>query len=209
MSVSVDKFRSFVIAIHDEYGCLLLKSSKKGGDEVFQLPGGRLEEGDLAPDKSEVGEGSRDSGMNVSPRDESFRVAAARELYEETGLDFRSQLQMLKKLNIDLPEKWRFFYLNITNFSCPSHQGTGTNGRQYNTGLPGQIIECLQSLLYKFSRKDSNPPNFPLKLSPEHTDFIFEKDLVEASRLVKSHSKGICSKALLLYNQTSSLYNQQ
>ncbi|KAJ1608531.1 hypothetical protein OIY81_2607 [Cryptosporidium canis] len=205
MSISVDKFRSFVIAIHDEYGCLLLKSSKKGEDDVFQLPGGRLEEGDLAPDKSEVGEGTRGSGMSVSPSDESFRVAAARELYEETGLDFRSQLQMLKKLDLDLPKKWRFFYLNITNFSCPSNQGAGTSGHYYNTGLPGQILECLQSLFYKFSRKDSNPAHFQLKLSPEHTDFIFEKDLVEASRLVKSHSKGICSKALLLYSQTCSL----
>lgn len=189
-TIQIHKFRSFVIAIHDEYGCLLLKSSKKGSIGVFQLPGGRLDERDVALSELKV---------NGVPGEESFKVAAARELYEETGMDFRNQLQLLQPLNFDLPKKWRFFYLNITHYYL-------TGGDQLNADNDGvSYLKPFQLVFEYFNsmfKDHSNNTHFQLKLSSEHEDFLFEKDLVKASKLVKFHSKGMSSKALLLYKQT-------
>lgn len=187
------KFRSFVIAIHDEYGCLLLKSSKKGKSGYFQLPGGRLDERDLL---------LSDFKVNGVPGEDSFKVAAARELYEETGLDFRNKLQLLKPLNFDLPEKWRFFYLNITYYDLEGGDKQNTDDDDNSGFSYFKPIQLVFEYLSSIFKDHSNGSNFQLKLSSEHEDFMFEKDLVKASKLVKYHSKGISSRALLLYKQS-------
>lgn len=197
---SVTKFRSFIIVIHQEYGCLLLKSSKKNKDNVFQLPGGRLDEEDLIINQSKVKNDDYNNKINMVPEEDSFKVAAARELYEETGIDFRNRLHMLKPLKFDLPKKWRFFYLNITNTEITENQDKNKSNQNYYFKPFQEITKYFKSIYCIFNN------NFNLKLSKEHESFLFEKDLVKASELVKFHSKGVCSKALLLFKQNYQTY---
>ncbi len=77
--------RSFIICKHDRYGYLLLEANKKRkGGRHYQLPGGHVDRQEIA-DHGEV---------------EACRVAAARELYEETGLDLRNCLNRLVPVDI-------------------------------------------------------------------------------------------------------------
>ncbi|KAH8583457.1 hydrolase [Cryptosporidium sp. chipmunk genotype I] len=203
----LDKFRSFVIVIHEEYGCLLLKSSKKGKYDIFQLPGGRLDEKDLMIINSETSNDLHEYNniINMVPRESSFKIAAARELYEETGLDFRNRLDMLKPLEFDLPKKWRFFYLNITNFEMVENQD---KNRSYYFNSLEEIFKYFKSIIYNIMYNCFNVTNINIRLSKEHESFLFEKDLVKASELVKSHSKGFCAKALLLFKENYKIYTK-
>ncbi len=99
--------RAFIIAKHDRHGYLLLEANKKRkGGRHYQLPGGHVDRQELA-DYGEV---------------EACRVAAARELYEETGLDLRSCLHRLTPVDLNaageegnryLCMQYLFFKLNI------------------------------------------------------------------------------------------------
>ncbi|OII72817.1 uncharacterized protein cubi_03687 [Cryptosporidium ubiquitum] len=197
---SVNKFRSFIIVIHQKYGCLLLKSSKKSEHDIFQLPGGRLDEKDLIINQLEMNNDDYNIKTHILPKEDSFKVAAARELYEETGMDFRNRLHMLKPLEFDLPKKWKFFYLDITNTEITENQCQNKSDRNCYFKPFQKIAKYFISILYTLNNC-FNTTNFHLKLSKEHESFLFEKDLVKASQLVQSHSKGICSKALLLFKQ--------
>ncbi|OLQ16375.1 NUDIX domain protein [Cryptosporidium hominis] len=198
----LNKFRSFIIVIHQEYGCLLLKSTKKSEYDIFQLPGGRLDEKDLMINVSEAN--NNNSRINPIPTENAFKIAAARELYEETGLDFRNRLYMLKPLKFDLPNKWRFFYLNITNYEVVNQN----QNKNYYFNIFQEISQYFNSIIFKTKNNNIDVNNINIKLSKEHESFLFEKDLVKASQLVKSHSKGVCSKALLLFQQSYQIYTK-
>ncbi|KAK9171155.1 NUDIX domain protein [Cryptosporidium meleagridis] len=204
-----NKFRSFIIVIHQEYGCLLLKSTKKSKYDIFQLPGGRLDEKDLLINLSEANSNSNDNnnnnnGINPIPTENAFKIAAARELYEETGLDFRNRLNMLKPLKFDLPIKWRFFYLNITNYEIVNQN----QNKNYYFNIFQEFSQYFKSIMFNTKNNNTDVKNINIKLSKEHESFLFEKDLVKASQLVESHSKGICSKALLLFKQNYQIFTK-
>eukprot|EP00802_Teleaulax_amphioxeia_P021744 Tamp_22122.p1 GENE.Tamp_22122~~Tamp_22122.p1 ORF type:complete len:296 (-),score=25.57 Tamp_22122:51-938(-) len=69
--------RAFLIVRHCDHGYLLLEACKKRkGGRHFQLPGGHVDAHEL----EQYGDA------------EGSRIAAARELHEETGIDFRDRL---------------------------------------------------------------------------------------------------------------------
>ncbi|KAF7458797.1 NUDIX domain protein [Cryptosporidium felis] len=189
------KQRSFVIVIHDEHGCLLLKSSneKKG----YQLPGGRLDEQDKQA-AGAMASSSPPMPLLEAKVEEAFRIGAARELFEETGLDYRNRTHLLKPLKYSLPKEWRFFALNITNEDSLSQSFSTLKP------MPLCILRFFHAIFKSHKELFSpveclNAPNFYLKLSPEHSGFRFEKDLTKASELIRYHSKGICSKAVTMF----------
>lgn len=94
-------FRSFIFVIHPDHGYLLLHCTrKKNKPNHFQLPGGHV-------DDVEFEEAAR-----MYPQEplqqllHAGRLAGARELFEETGLDVRTSLHRLApaKLYKDPPE---------------------------------------------------------------------------------------------------------
>jgi len=106
------------------------------------------------------------------------RIAAVRELYEETGIDLRSKLERLKPVRLQVNSheslfcqfKKRMFYKVILKDSDFCTTGSKPMG-------------------------DSSPP-LMLKLSEEHQGFRFVSNMSQAVLLLVEHSGGKVSKAL-------------
>eukprot|EP01084_Bolivina_argentea_P086911 157040_1 len=147
------KFRSFVIAYDQRYGYLLLSAYKKKKGVHYQLPGGHI-------DKSE---------LNSYSLEEASKIAANRELFEETG--------------IKITDMSRLIYLNF-----------GIKNRTYF----GLLLDETDSLNNKNTKSLDDTQHFYLKLSHEHTGFIFEKDIKKAIVMIKQHSGGKNSEALAM-----------
>lgn len=69
-----DKVRAFVLARHPRHGLLLLQASKRKKGVHYQIPGGHVDEPEIEAHGLKSG----------------CRAAAARELFEETGIDLRA-----------------------------------------------------------------------------------------------------------------------
>ena len=95
------KFRSFLIIYHTEYGFLLLEAYKAKKGKHYQLAGGHV-------DKDEL----HTQGLMIASK-----IAAIRELYEETGLNFGTSDELKSRLErLDLGIENRMYYrLIITN----------------------------------------------------------------------------------------------
>ena len=155
--------RAFVIAMHREHGVLLLQAEKRKKGVHFQLPGGRI-------DKQEVDQyGNSLEGAQ--------RAAAARELFEETGIDLRGESSS-RLIRLDFPESLQssignrrcFFFLDLCDEDAPSADHD--------------------------SQRPITGEDFKLKISKEHIGFMFERNIERAAVAVKKHSGGKCSKAL-------------
>jgi hypothetical protein len=85
-----DDYRAFVFAIHPLHGILLLRCTrKKKKGSHFQAPGGHIDKEDFDDAVSNTS-----GGCNQGPAMliRACKKGAARELYEETGIDLRSEL---------------------------------------------------------------------------------------------------------------------
>eukprot|EP01012_Entosiphon_sulcatum_P029976 TRINITY_DN3675_c0_g1_i4.p2 TRINITY_DN3675_c0_g1~~TRINITY_DN3675_c0_g1_i4.p2 ORF type:complete len:168 (+),score=28.94 TRINITY_DN3675_c0_g1_i4:24-506(+) len=149
--------RAFVFAHHPQHGFLLLQADKKRkGGLHFQVPGGHVD----------------DVEVKTHGLERACTVAAARELFEETGIDIRNALDRL------IPARDR-------------------NGRhlivkdRYFYALQLSDADSIQNGLPPLSGEP-----FPLRLSHEHTGFTFMKDQLKAADAVESHSGGKVTKAL-------------
>jgi 8-oxo-dGTP pyrophosphatase MutT (NUDIX family) len=81
-----DDFRAFVFATHPTYGMLLLYCTrKKSKPPHFQAPGGHVDKEDFVTSS----EGGREGPALLM---HACKIGASRELFEETGIDIRSQL---------------------------------------------------------------------------------------------------------------------
>jgi hypothetical protein len=128
---------------------------------------------------------SRTEAEATSDADEQLQMAAragaARELYEETGMDFLRQLDRfqpaaLKKAagSKGLPNELKsrlFYFLTVSDRDFPSNgvAPVGTSGRYLH-----------------------------LRHSVEHSDYIFQPEPTEAAEMLKYHSGGKCGQAFLM-----------
>ena len=151
--------RAFVVARHPTHGTLLLQANKaKKGGLHYQLPGGHVDQDEL----------------DALGPDKAAKAAAARELFEETGIDVRTRLGRLQKVPRVCGPKRTFYVMDLRD--------TDAVGRTPPLPRPmdGQVVGS----------------QFTLKLSHEHTGFTFEPELEQAADLVIKHSGGHCSTAL-------------
>jgi len=126
-------YTGFIFVVHEEHGMLLLfctRKVKKG--HHFQLPGGHIDdhEFEYARDKH----GAEPNTMTNAILLEACMMGAARELYEETGIDVRSQLDRLEpaalkdsnngsnQLTCMLKNKC-YFYLSVNDEDFPKGDG--------------------------------------------------------------------------------------
>ena len=85
-----DDYRAFIFATHPLYGILLLRCTrKKNKGPHFQAPGGHIDKEDF---EDAVSNTPGDSKQGRTLLTQACKIGAARELYEETGMDIRSEL---------------------------------------------------------------------------------------------------------------------
>ena len=126
-------YRGFAFVIHNTHGMLLLhctRKPKKGPH--FQLPGGHIDayEFQYAAEKCGTGASTREVLL------EAAKMGTARELFEETGMDLRGQLDRFdptplwtgsdsdSQLNCMMEHKC-YFTVNVTDDDFPIGNGEG------------------------------------------------------------------------------------
>ncbi|GBG25103.1 Hypothetical Protein FCC1311_013202 [Hondaea fermentalgiana] len=139
--------KAFVIAHHDTLGYLVLKAFKNRKGIHGQLPGGNLDFDDASP-----------------------AFGAAREVFEETGIDLRANLARLR----------------LAVFPDGTTQ---LKGRQF-------FRLTLTDADAVGDRAPDSGEDFRLNLSDEHVGFVFEKDAENLALMIDQHSGGKCSRAV-------------
>ena len=93
-------YRGFVMAIHPEHGYMLLHCTrKKKKPNHFQLPGGHVDDFEFK-DAAAVHPDDPKAQLQLAGQ-----MGSARELYEETGMDLRAQLNRLQPAKLYAKEK--------------------------------------------------------------------------------------------------------
>lgn len=91
---SENDYRAFCLLLHSQNGALLLYCTrKKKKPPHYQLPGGHV-------DEAEFKQVSQNAGRFITQEQlyQSARLGCVREIYEETGIDLRSQLDRLRPM---------------------------------------------------------------------------------------------------------------
>jgi 8-oxo-dGTP pyrophosphatase MutT (NUDIX family) len=132
-------FRGFIFVVHAAYGLLLLQCTRKKNKPLhWQLPGGHI-------DDPEFEEAARQSSDKKTQLLIAGKIGAARELFEETGIDVRSKLDRLEPASLRTEAKvkhgveilqneynYRLFYLlTVTDddFATKGEIPFGTDGK--------------------------------------------------------------------------------
>lgn len=167
-------YRGFIFVVHEEHGMVLLKCTrKKSKGPHFQVPGGHVDE----PEFLEAAQKFNDRSSQLL---QACRSGAARELYEETGMDVRQRLERLEMADVmesgneTLKNEYKhrlFFYLWVNDEDFLQN-----GGGVAPLGAEGAHLR--------------------LKLSVEHSGFIFQSEPEVAVEMLKQHSGGKVSEAL-------------
>lgn len=118
------------------------------------------------------------------------RIGAAREFFEETGIDLRQSLDRIKSLRtFGIGSGSRFvFELLLTQEDSLDHEGDSIGeGHDHNQPVASSMPITGES--------------FRLRLCSEHTGFCFVESLHHAANLTSQHSGGFSSSALLQYSE--------
>ncbi|KAL7526151.1 hypothetical protein ACHAWF_001650 [Thalassiosira exigua] len=182
-----DDYRGFIFATHPVYGMLLLHCTrKKKKGPHFQAPGGHVDEVDFKDARGRNLGSSKDGPALLML---ACKIGAAREIFEETGIDIRSNLDRLHPVrlhensneSIFCEHKKRLFFkicLDDRDF--------------FTDGIESKVALGLNQPM------NNKPPPLMLKLSDEHQGFMFEPDATKSVDLLVQHSGGKVSSALRL-----------
>lgn len=196
---TTDDYRAFLFAQHPIHGLLLLYCSrKKNKPPHFQAPGGHVDKEDFDEALTRLQDTTTSSSTSVDGVGTSHpllllacKIGAARELYEETGIDLRNRLDRLQPVQLRKSEKDNellptLFVLKHRLFFkiCFKDDDFETKG-----------FDSMVSLGLSQSM-NTEAPMLMLKLSEEHQGFRFEPDPRRAVDLLTHHSGGKVSKAL-------------
>lgn len=132
-------YRGFIFVVHAAYGLMLLQCTRKKKKPLhWQLPGGHIDDFEFI-----------EAGCQSSDRNNQLliagRIGAARELYEETGLDVRSKLDRLEPASLRTKTKIKhgvellknefnfrlFYFLSVTDedFASKGETPCGADAR--------------------------------------------------------------------------------
>jgi len=143
-----------------------------------------MDDADLESAKSQTATVSEDAALLTA-----HRICAARELYEETGIDVKDRTGRLEAAWVG-EHRWTvdgqdtgcvlknrcYFRLELEDDDFPKQ-----------SEHPGIVLQAPI---------DDKGSHLKLRLSKEHSGYRFETDVKEAAKSVKKHSGGIGSEAL-------------
>ncbi|KAL7564295.1 hypothetical protein ACA910_014357 [Epithemia clementina (nom. ined.)] len=185
-------YRGFIFLVHKDHGLMLLHCTRKNDKPPhWQLPGGHVDETEFL----DAALKSQDPQTQLLL---ACKAGAARELYEETGMDFRSRLDRMEPAQLrrqsannkkdekavnELKERF-FFLLNVNDEDFPS-----TNGEAKAARSSTRALQAPQG---------KAGPHLRLLMSHEHSGFTFVLEPTRAAEMLIHHSGGKCSEALLM-----------
>jgi NTP pyrophosphohydrolases including oxidative damage repair enzymes len=189
-------YRGFVFVIHNTHGMLLLhctRKPKKGPH--YQLPGGHVDDFEFehAAKQYENKDTSASPAVVVNKiLLEAARMGTARELFEETGMDVRAQLHRLEPVRLykdgdgtfleNALQNKLYFFLNVTD-------------KDFFTGTQD---EDEAALTYPHGESGKH---LGLKISHEHSGFMFENNPLDSIEKLAKHSGGAGGMALRMSMQ--------
>ncbi|KAL3769022.1 hypothetical protein ACHAWO_006788 [Cyclotella atomus] len=173
-----DDYKAFILPI-SKHGILLLYCTRKNSKGPHhQLPGGHVDTEDF------------DQAAKMNPNAigtdhllQACKIGAARELFEETGMDLRSTIDRLVPIQV--------------------RQSSDDEGKLL-CQFKKRIFFSVEVSEYDFFTKgagfvkamNKNLSHLKLKLSHEHQGFVFEPSLAKAADLLNKHSGGKITTAL-------------
>ena len=189
---TADDYRAFLFAQHPIHGMLLLYCSrKKKKPPHFQAPGGHVDNEDFESALSRLKKINAYNNCSHPLLVLACKIGAARELYEETGIDIRNDLDRLHPVKIREKDNGVFTKSHVLKHRlffkiCFGDEDFVTEG-----------FDSKDKLGWSRSMNDT-PPMLMIKLSHEHQGFTFEPDPKRAVDLLINHSGGKVSTALEL-----------
>ncbi|EPR60659.1 putative NUDIX hydrolase domain protein [Toxoplasma gondii RUB] len=214
-TTAMEDLRGFAIAWRAAGGFLVLRSEKKSKGLHFQIPGGHAE---FPQDAASAADFLAHQTVPVAPHsfsasgkgpepenkkkhvdeEEVARATCARELYEETGIDVREDLNRLVPLASAGvgPFKNRFyFFLHLTD-ELLANAPLAIQAEDASKGK-------TRTLLYP-DNYDHQSPELQVQLAVglnEHTGFRLVSSAEEAAHLVTKHAGGRSTRALKAFQR--------
>jgi len=138
-----EDYRGFILVQHEQYGLMMLRCTrKKSKPPHWQLPGGHVDDFEFVQAAAATNNGDRSSQLL-----HAGQQGAARELFEETGIDIRNQLDRLQPADLHRETKKKdkflsneykhrlFYTVTLTDDDFPQH-GVAAMG----TEIPGNSL---------------------------------------------------------------------
>jgi len=198
---TTDDYRAFLFGQHPIHGLLLLYCSrKKNKPPHFQAPGGHVDKEDFDEALTRLQDTATSSSSSSSSVDGNTahpllllacKIGAARELYEETGIDLRNHLDRLQPVQLRKSEKDNGLFPTTCVLKHRLFFKICFTDDDFETkGFDSMVALGLSQSM------NTEAPMLMLKLSHEHQGFRFEPDARRAVELLTQHSGGKVSKAL-------------
>jgi 8-oxo-dGTP pyrophosphatase MutT (NUDIX family) len=216
LSQGVD-YRAFGLLIHKTYGAILLHCTrKKKKPPHYQLPGGHVDADDFQKTII-VDFGSGTTTTNSPPPPPllftskqlflAARMGCAREIYEETSFDFRSDDAIDRLLPMILYDT-KSINNNNNNNNNNNHSPVLINEYKHRIFFVAEVRDAdfvkppsSGSVRYATLPQEDYHCNVMLQLSVEHSGFRFVKSPSEVVQQLKFHSGGKVSQAVAMaYN---------
>lgn len=143
--------KAFLFLVHRDHGLLLLYTTrKKSKGPHYQVPGGHVEQDDFDA-ASKIKQKSAEKDYLLA-----YKIGAARELYEETGIDLRDSLDRLQPAKLRLPkDETSCDYKGRIFFSAEIFDGDVALQHNRNRGvLTSSLTQAL----------DKIPPNIMVRI---------------------------------------------
>ena len=190
-------YRAFIICRHNDYGILLLHCTrKKKKGPHFQLPGGHIDEPEFLAAARQHPANTQNQLLVAA------KMGGARELFEETGIDVRkSALERLEA--VELRDKTDHKH----SLSCELHHRLyfmmNVDDSDFPLKLEKDTKEKIPIGFYTPMKGEGG--HLMLKLSHEHSGFLFEPNMTVAAQMIQPHSGGYGSKALKMLHSHNEL----
>ena len=186
---TTEDYRAFLFAQHPIHGLLLLYCSrKKNKSPHFQAPGGHVDKEDF--DEALIRLQDTTASSSYPLLTSACKIGAARELYEETGIDLRNDLARLQPVQLQKVKKDGSVATTYILKQRLFFKICFTDADFVTEGFDSMVSLGLSQSM------NTEAPMLMLKLSEEHQGFLFEPDPRRAIDLLKQHTGGKVSTAL-------------
>mmetsp|Transcript_2270 Transcript_2270/g.2923 ORF Transcript_2270/g.2923 Transcript_2270/m.2923 type:complete len:434 (+) Transcript_2270:2-1303(+) len=183
------EYRAYIFAVHPDLGIIMLHASKerKRGAEI-ELPGDYILGDDFKKAAQYCDDDQRKELLAAG------KIAAARTLLENIGLDMRHSLSRFQPA-----------ILRSNTADAEEHQCQHRKRLYFFISLSNDDYFTRKKLAAaKLERKGYSAPlsdygrDYLLKLSSEYSGYTYEKDIKVVTNLLSKHSNGASKEALIL-----------